>query len=365
MQYVRTACAFCFIPLSLYLIHAHLGPQLGQNVTRCDWQILITIVLAGFTARLAGADALFRSENAAIAIIIMPFVVVHTSRLLAESYGPSATAALVKSGYVAYTLLSVGLNISSWYIGIVLAYLIYLGVSFISVTIPNLNSCHIGLVTSIVLIFARSSQLSKRWLAVYLSIVLLCSAATFKCRAPFASYPYQISSSERLLQCGQSNTGWLSVIEDQRRGYRLLKNDHSVLGGYWISQKESIFSAFYLQECVRLTEGSSSGTPSCLVIGLGVGVCVNALVSHDINVTVLELDPLVLEMSQTWFGLTSKAQFRTIDAADYLRQNHDAEFDYVIHDIFTGGGVAEQLFTIESWKAIHSMMSPNGALAVV
>ena len=369
MQYIRTAFALCFLPLSLYLIQAHLGPQLGQNVTRCDWQILITVVLAGVTVRSAGADILFRPENAAIAIVIIPFVVVHISRLLADSYGPSATAALVKTGYVAYTLLSIGSNISSWYIGIALAYLIYIGVSFLSITLPSLNPCHIGLITSIVLILARSSHLSSRWLKVYLSIVLLCSTAIFKCRAPFAYYPHQISSSETLLQSAQSNTGWLSVIEDRRLGYRLLKNDHSVLGGYWMSQKESIFSAFYLQECVRLTAGSSSATSSatssCLVIGLGVGVCVNALVSHGINVTVLELDPLVLEMSRTWFGLTSKAQFVTIDATDYLRQNHDAHFDYVIHDIFTGGGVAEQLFTVESWKAVNRIMSPNGVLAVV
>ena len=68
----------------------------------------------------------------------------------------------------------------------------------------------------------------------------------------------------------------ISVIENSEKGYRVLKCDHSLLGGLWtgvkrrelslegvtgdelsfrsVDEAESVYSAFHLQEAVRLVQ---------------------------------------------------------------------------------------------------------------
>ena len=51
------------------------------------------------------------------------------------------------------------------------------------------------------------------------------------------------------------------VAEDVKQGFRYLRADHSLLGGVWVGDKafgneigDSIYSAFVLQEAIRLAE---------------------------------------------------------------------------------------------------------------
>lgn len=76
----------------------------------------------------------------------------------------------------------------------------------------------------------------------------------------------------RVLQRGESITGYLSVLENRKNGLRLLRNDHSILGGTWlltperqaegVRYAESIFSVFYTLEAVRLIELDTLAVPS-------------------------------------------------------------------------------------------------------
>lgn len=85
--------------------------------------------------------------------------------------------------------------------------------------------------------------------------------------------------------------------------------------------------------------------------------------------TVVEIDPAVYEYAQKYFGFpTPDGGIFLEDARVYLsRQDKgdDDAFDYVIHDVFTGGSVPSSLFTIESWRAIRSKLKDDGVLAVV
>lgn len=67
-----------------------------------------------------------------------------------------------------------------------------------------------------------------------------------------------------LLFRGSSETGYISVLENTNLGLRVMRNDHSLLGGTWLltperksqgmKKEESIFSVFYMLEAVRLME---------------------------------------------------------------------------------------------------------------
>ena len=63
-----------------------------------------------------------------------------------------------------------------------------------------------------------------------------------------------------LVDRADSLTGYISVIENRNAGYRVMRCDHSLLGGEWLlsatktSTKEPIYSIFVMLEAVRLVE---------------------------------------------------------------------------------------------------------------
>jgi hypothetical protein len=72
------------------------------------------------------------------------------------------------------------------------------------------------------------------------------------------------ASNYSLLDRRDSLTGYVSVLEDHANGYRVLRCDHSLLGGEWLLtderkaqgqlQRETIYSVFTMLESVRLVE---------------------------------------------------------------------------------------------------------------
>jgi hypothetical protein len=74
-----------------------------------------------------------------------------------------------------------------------------------------------------------------------------------------------------LLERAESNTGYISVLENLDAGYRVLRCDHSLLGGEWlitderrrqgITTSEPIYSVFEILEAVRLVETPHSKVP--------------------------------------------------------------------------------------------------------
>ena len=88
---------------------------------------------------------------------------------------------------------------------------------------------------------------------------------------PFTSNTLKLNSSlisagYAMLDRRQSTTGYLSVLENVKEQYRVLRCDHSLLGGYWIPlngqaqdgnfAREPIFSVFTMLEAVRLMESN-------------------------------------------------------------------------------------------------------------
>ena len=67
-----------------------------------------------------------------------------------------------------------------------------------------------------------------------------------------------------LIDRKESLTGYISVVESQENGFRLMRCDHSLLGGDWLvtekalkkgqTRKETVYSVFTMLEAVRLVE---------------------------------------------------------------------------------------------------------------
>lgn len=81
--------------------------------------------------------------------------------------------------------------------------------------------------------------------------------------APWITYSLNSTMNENgwsLIARQESLTGYLSVIESKIAGFRLMRCDHSILGGEWLSStiktntRETIYTIFVMLEAVRLVE---------------------------------------------------------------------------------------------------------------
>lgn len=183
----------------------------------------------------------------------------------------------------------------------------------------------------------------------------------------------------------ESVTGYLSVLENSAdNAFRLLRCDHSLLGGEWLvtpeayrrgqRQRESIFAVFVLLEAVRLVEPIDSSIPalddskkSALNIGLGIGTAPNAMIAHGINTTIVELDPVVHHYATKYFGLSPNHTAVIRDAVAYVAEKsvtNPGSFNYIIHDVFTGGAEPVHLFTTEFMQGLHNLLTVDGVVAI-
>lgn len=101
---------------------------------------------------------------------------------------------------------------------------------------------------------------------------------------------------------------------------------------------------------------------------MGIGTSPSALIAHGIDTTVVEIDPVVHEFASKYFRLPMNHKAVIADAVNYtasLADDKDARFDYIIHDVFTGGAEPVELFTLEFLQSLDTLLKPNGVIAIV
>ncbi|KAM7223967.1 S-adenosyl-L-methionine-dependent methyltransferase [Rhypophila decipiens] len=186
-----------------------------------------------------------------------------------------------------------------------------------------------------------------------------------------------------ILDRKESLTGYISVVESLEQGFRVLRCDHSLLGGEWVKIQampqfrdnvvgETIYGVFAMLEAVRLVkvpEPIRDGEAKALVIGMGVGTTPAALVAHGIDTTVVEIDPVVSEFAAKYFKLPKTVKTVIEDAVTYtdtLSSTDEGKetFDYIIHDVFTGGAEPIPLFTLEFLQTLEALLKPGGVIAI-
>lgn len=104
--------------------------------------------------------------------------------------------------------------------------------------------------------------------------------------------------------------------------------------------------------------------------GLGIGTTPSALMAHGINTTVVEIDPVVYDFAVTYFGLPPNHISIIEDATTYVETTRRAgrqgeHYDYIIHDVFTGGAEPAALFTTDFIQGLWHLLKPDGVIAIV
>ncbi|KAJ2616797.1 hypothetical protein H4S08_000633 [Coemansia sp. RSA 1365] len=195
------------------------------------------------------------------------------------------------------------------------------------------------------------------------------------------------------LMRNESITGWVTVSDETKREMRLLRSGHSLIGGVWKSTEESIFGIFYFADAVRLVRGRKSnpedkrqkismadgkqprrmsrdilagdGTERALQIGLGIGVSAHSLHRQNVRVDVVEIDPAVYDAAVRFFNLPRNLNaVHLMDGRRFIDEAPTETYDYVVHDVFTGGSVPASLFSQSAVTQLRRILKPDGILAM-
>ncbi|KAI9675532.1 MAG: hypothetical protein M1829_003336 [Trizodia sp. TS-e1964] len=197
----------------------------------------------------------------------------------------------------------------------------------------------------------------------------------------------------QILARHESVTGYISVLESIKDHFRVLRCDHSLLGGEWLEPPrdhkgttnvpEPVFAIFVMMEAVRLvttqtpmpvedTEGDVlisqkvDSESSALLIGLGIGTSATAFLKHNISTTIVEIDPIIHKYAQQFFSLPPNHTAEIRDALSFVEEALDlpTRYDYIIHDVFTGGAEPASLFTLEFIASLNTLLQPAGVIAI-
>ena len=98
-----------------------------------------------------------------------------------------------------------------------------------------------------------------------------------------------------------------------------------------------------------------------------MGISAKSFHNVGINVTAIEIDPIVHQFAEKYFGLPSKLNVVHKDGRTFIESagKRGEKWDFIIHDVFTGGSVPSHLFTTEMWTATKAVLADNGVVAVV
>lgn len=73
------------------------------------------------------------------------------------------------------------------------------------------------------------------------------------------------------------------------------------------------------------------------------------------------------EFASRYFQLPPDHTAVIDDAVGYTRglAETDQRFDYIVHDVFTGGAEPLPLFTLEFLQGLSTLLKPDGVIAIV
>lgn len=103
--------------------------------------------------------------------------------------------------------------------------------------------------------------------------------------------------------------------------------------------------------------------------GLGIGTAPAALIAHGVHTTTVEIDRVVHDFASSHFDLPNNHTSIIGDAvkvvSDIQSNRISHEYDYILHDVFTGGAEPIDLFTMEFLTDLRRLLKQDGVIAIV
>ncbi|MCP5113755.1 MAG: hypothetical protein GY953_23215 [bacterium] len=204
---------------------------------------------------------------------------------------------------------------------------------------------------------------SARWVARSQHPVLGLAATVVIALAGVASADKPVGEADlgrfRLIHRSPSFYGLVHVLEDSTYRYLLIDGmAHSAqtLDGHYPAMAD--VSALGTLPQIR------PGGSRMLLIGLGGGDLVKLMRKQGVEITAVEIDPVVVETASRHFGLPLNDIEVAIDDGRRFLRYDTGTYDYLVLDAYSGGCPASHLFTREAFELMRLRLSPLGVVGV-
>ncbi|WP_446808385.1 fused MFS/spermidine synthase [Methylomonas sp. 2BW1-5-20] len=191
--------------------------------------------------------------------------------------------------------------------------------------------------------------------------LLLAAVLTSTLTANGYAKPARVSKDFTVLHEEESIYGWVRVVDDERKGFRLLLSDSSVLSAVEKAHGRSLLG---YQTIIGLVPPLFRPNASqALLIGLGGGHVARDLKAKGLTTDTIEIDPAVADAAQNYFNFKPTGEFLVGDARYEIKKLHK-QYDFIVHDCFTGGSEPTHMLTQEMLRELKGMLSEQGVLAL-
>ena len=190
---------------------------------------------------------------------------------------------------------------------------------------------------SVIQICYLLAKFNSRFQSITLCLVLLINTSY-----PGLKRQFITKFSRFELVDSSLSTSLVTVVNDRELDVKVMRIDHSIVGGVFNEGFESVFETFYWYELVChvpwMKSSSELSERHALVIGCGVGIVVDALIHRckfD-QVIIVDNNADVLKFASKYFGLSKNASLITADGLEFIMAQNSNIFELIVHDVFSG-----------------------------
>ena len=166
------------------------------------------------------------------------------------------------------------------------------------------------------------------------------------------------------------STNLVTIVNDHELDVKIMRIDHSIVGGVFNEGFESVFETFYWYELACYVPWLKSSPEvrekRSLVIGCGVGIVVDALVNRckfD-QVIVVDNNADVLKFASKYFNLSGHASLINRDGLEFMIAQDANTFELIVHDIFSGLFMHNNNYIQDLISNCFRILSNNGILVL-
>ncbi len=198
-------------------------------------------------------------------------------------------------------------------------------------------------------------------LIVLLLPVLALAAGVAVPKASSAKMPD--GTEVRLVDTRDGFYGRVQVIEYKGAAAhtREMVIDALIQGGIDVVTGQSVYA--YPHLLAHLALSANPQGRRALVIGLGPAIVPRLFSERGIETEIVDIDPTVVSVARTYFGLPSSQTVHLADARYFLTTT-TSHYDYIVLDVFNGDTTPGHLLTREALELVRARLAPGGVLAL-
>lgn len=191
------------------------------------------------------------------------------------------------------------------------------------------------------------------------SVVLLLICGVFGHSDSFAFWEKDLAYE------GESIYNYLQVKEDADS---VILSTNVLFGVQSIAKKDGSLTGLYYDYALaapvmaRVTQKDSA---SVLVLGMGTGTFATQCQKYFENLTVegVEIDQKIVDLADTYFGLSDAVQVTTYDGRAYLNAT-DARYDVIMVDAYQDITIPFQMSSVEFFQLVQEHLTEDGVMVV-